>query len=125
MGLHLIGEGAGATLAGHFYSKQDDGTVYSRESCQYLTFDQAIDEFAHSLNDAGDINVPTAQPKWISVHDMIPGQEIDVLGCDGNGNIGIIQFHEDNKPYELQGGYWNEVDVWYWMPLPEAPKEET
>ena len=26
MGLCLIGEGAGATLAGHFYSKQDDGS---------------------------------------------------------------------------------------------------
>lgn len=31
------------------YFKQDDGTVYSRVSCQYLSFNQAIDEFASAL----------------------------------------------------------------------------
>lgn len=31
------------------YSRQEDGTVYSRQSCEYLTFDQAIDEFANEL----------------------------------------------------------------------------
>ena len=39
-----------------YYSKQDDGTVYSRQSCEYLTFDQAIDEFAYELTVAGDLN---------------------------------------------------------------------
>ena len=28
------------------YFRQDDGTIYSRKSCKYMTFDQAIDEFA-------------------------------------------------------------------------------
>lgn len=32
-----------------YYFKQEDGTVYSRKSCQYLTFDESIDEFAQSL----------------------------------------------------------------------------
>lgn len=32
-----------------YYFKQDDGTVYSRKSCEYLTFDPAIDEFATTL----------------------------------------------------------------------------
>ena len=32
-----------------YYFKQYDGTVYSRKSCECLTFDQAIDEFAHEL----------------------------------------------------------------------------
>lgn len=42
-----------------YYFKQDDGTVYSRQSCQYLTFGQAIDEFAYELTgqraDAQDV----------------------------------------------------------------------
>lgn len=32
------------------YFKQDDGTVYSRMSSEYLSFDQAIDEFARRLS---------------------------------------------------------------------------
>ena len=36
------------------YFKQYDGTVYSRASCQYFTFDQAIDEFASTLTNAYD-----------------------------------------------------------------------
>lgn len=44
-----------------YYFKQEDGSVYSRESCQYLTFNQAIDEFAQSLTVANDIHVPTAE----------------------------------------------------------------
>lgn len=31
------------------YFKQENGTVYSRATCKYLTFDQAIDEFASTL----------------------------------------------------------------------------
>lgn len=31
------------------YFKQDDGTVYSRASGEYLSFDQALDEFAGEL----------------------------------------------------------------------------
>lgn len=39
-----------------YYSKQDDGTVYSRMSCKYLTFDQAINEFANAITVAGDMD---------------------------------------------------------------------
>lgn len=39
-----------------YYSKQDDGTVYSRKSCEYLAFDQAIDEFANAITVAGDMD---------------------------------------------------------------------
>ena len=31
------------------YFQQDDGTVYSRASGEYMSLDQAIDEFAHDL----------------------------------------------------------------------------
>lgn len=32
-----------------YYFLQEDGTVYSRQSCEYISFDQAIDEFAQTL----------------------------------------------------------------------------
>ena len=38
------------------YFKQDDGTVYSRASCQYLSFDQATDEFATALTNAYEVS---------------------------------------------------------------------
>lgn len=36
------------------YFKQEDGTVYSRVSCEYMSLDQAIDEFAHELTVEGE-----------------------------------------------------------------------
>lgn len=33
------------------YFRQDDGTVYSRVSCEYLTFDQAVDEFCKIISE--------------------------------------------------------------------------
>ena len=32
------------------YFEQDDGTIYSRVSCKYMTFEQAIDEFCGRLS---------------------------------------------------------------------------
>ena len=48
------------------YFQQEDGTVYSRSSGEYMSFDQAIDEFAHELtfereSSGEDIKVPS----WI------------------------------------------------------------
>lgn len=59
-----------------YYFKQEDGTVYSRASCEYMSLDQAIDEFAHELTVDGeslakDINVP----RWISVEERLPKPE--------------------------------------------------
>lgn len=64
------------------------------------------------------------QPKWISVFDVIPEKFKDVLACDKNGNFGIVQFFDDNEPYEMRECGWTEVEVYYWMPLPEPPKED-
>lgn len=33
------------------YSKQDDGSVYSRLSCRYMTFDDAVREFMEEIDD--------------------------------------------------------------------------
>lgn len=40
-----------------YYFKQDDGMIYSRESCTYLTFDQALDEFASALTNAKEVQI--------------------------------------------------------------------
>ena len=55
------------------YFKQEDGTVYSRVSGEYMTFEQAIDEFAHELTDEAQVQ------KWISVEDRLPDPETEVL----------------------------------------------
>ena len=65
-----------------------------------------------------------AMPKWVSVFDVIPEKFKDVLACDENGNLGIVQFFDDNKPYEMREDGWTEVEVHYWMYIPELPEED-
>ena len=36
------------------YFQQDNDTIYSRSSGEYMSFDQAIDEFAHELTAEGE-----------------------------------------------------------------------
>lgn len=36
-----------------YYSLEDNGTVYSRDSCKYLTLEEAIYEFADKFGDDG------------------------------------------------------------------------
>lgn len=49
-----------------YYFRQDNGTVYSRASCEYLTLDQAIDEFAGKLTNEFKSYPETQIPKWIN-----------------------------------------------------------
>ena len=73
---------------------------------------------------AKDINVPTNQPKWISVEDELPPVGEKVL-VNAN-NVRLIAFidcedvwHRGTITFRLPG------KVTHWMPLPEPPKEET
>ena len=38
-----------------YYFLQDNGWVYSRKSCQYMTVKQAYEEFAKEIGDDGSI----------------------------------------------------------------------
>lgn len=38
-----------------YYFLQDNGWVYSRESCRYMTVEQAYEEFANKIGDDGSI----------------------------------------------------------------------
>lgn len=112
-----------------YYFKQEDGSVYGRESCQYLTFDQAIDEFAHSLTVAPENNefqyetgfvkgFESAQPKWISVEERLPKNGQWVLTYCG----GYANWFELNK---WCGDSWLKImPVTHWLPLPEPPRED-
>lgn len=128
-----------------YYSKQEDDSVYSRESCQYLTFDQAIDEFAHSLTVAGDINVPS----WISVEERLPDDLEEVLilvketefygqykelsksyfyqyiGCVDDGEWFTVWCHGHRYIKDTaKEPFTDKLEVTHWMPLPSPPKED-
>ena len=38
-----------------YYFAQDNGIIYSRDSCKYMTLDEAISEFAKKIGDDGSI----------------------------------------------------------------------
>ena len=66
-------------------------------------------------------------PQWISVKDRLPEDEDDVLvygvSPRGRKKTAIMNYlaFEDDRPRWALDGIWT---VLYWMPLPEAPKEE-
>lgn len=115
-----------------YYFKQEDGSVYSRESCQYLTFDQAIDEFAHSLAvvpgnnefqyETGFIKgFEAAYPKWISVKERLPERAMKCLVRSKAGRTFTTWY--DPEVYRF-APHFAKSNVTHWMHLPCAPKEE-
>ena len=74
--------------------------------------------------------------EWISVNDRLPKSKQMVLcytPCDGFMFVGYYQEIEPNPYWK---SYWNIITamrstkkitkkVTHWMPLPEAPKDET
>lgn len=63
------------------------------------------------------------QPEWISVSERLPESGVPTLIC-GDGNVVEQGFFDDEY------GYWydlggNRTFVHHWMPLPQAPEEET
>lgn len=65
--------------------------------------------------------------EWISVKDRLPKKHEEVLACTDDGCMDVlglgdamgVLFWEDNNFVCYPKDY-----VAYWMPLPEAPKEE-
>lgn len=112
------------------YFKQKNGTVYSRMSGEYMTFDQAIDEFAHDLVEATQFEAQV--PKWISVEERLP-EVSDVVLVIANGkprehitlhNALLIASYWGEEGWIADGFVgWDKLAVSHWMPLPEGPKE--
>lgn len=70
---------------------------------------------------AKDINV---LDKWISVKDRLPGKNGDYLAYTCDGIVWPYFFTASSGVWEDALGYSTDT-VTHWMPLPEAPKEET
>ena len=112
------------------YFKQEDGMVYSRVSGEYITFDQAIDEFAHELTD--ETQLEAATPKWISVEERLP-EVSDIVLVIANGtprpNVTLHDAVLIASYWGKEGWIadnfdgWDGLDVSHWMPLPKGPNE--
>lgn len=115
------------------YFKQEDGKVYSRVSGEYMTFDQAIDEFASELTNETQLEAQI--PKWISVEERLPKRNARVVVTDGKhtwdyGQFNGLAFCFNNENPNPRKWNWKKHTVRHvewWMPketaLPEPPKE--
>lgn len=66
-----------------------------------------------------------AYPKWISVKERLPEDDVKVIAIDLHGNIHTaIHRYENNYEREDVPGYYGYFSATHWMPLPEKPKEE-
>ena len=121
------------------YFQQDDGTVYSRASGEYMSFDQAIDEFAHDLTcdrECAQAGKDTHVPRWISVEDRLPKRNEVVVVTDGKhtwdyGEFNGLAFCFSNDNPNPRQWNWKKhtvKDVEWWTPkktaLPKPPKED-
>ena len=95
-------------------------TVDKEELLKALQYDR--DQFAAGFK-AGK---KSAQPKWISVEERLPGEFVDVLLYGDSRGIAI-------GSYDANDGYFwkredentlHSVNATHWMPLPNGPKEE-
>ena len=75
----------------------------------------------------------TPEPGWISVEERLPEDGVFVLVCNDDGHMMVAKYESVFPCWEYK--YTNyDHDVWdddeqgpvcWWMPLPDAPKEET
>ena len=73
-------------------------------------------------------------PKWISVKDRLPEDDVDVIvyAVSNNGGYTIVITFHTHKLYGLNIEGWAppwqyftiSYTITHWMPLPEPPKEE-
>ena len=73
-------------------------------------------------------------PKWISVEERLPEDDIDVLvyaiGNNEESVIAMTSYTHNMHGYNIEGWrspwqyFFHEYKITHWMPLPEPPKEE-
>ena len=100
----------------------EDGCTSNREKIDALEYIQQLEE--------------AAQPKWISVEESLPDDDVDVIVYIASKKenvdsvIAITQYTHSMHGYNIEGWcspwqycFWDR-EVTHWMPLPEPPKED-
>ena len=74
------------------------------------------------------------QPKWISVEERLPDDDVNVLvyaiGNHESSIIAMTSYTHRMHGYNIEGCrspwqyFFHEYKITYWMPLPDAPKED-
>ena len=63
-----------------------------------------------------------AQPKWVSVNDMLPEKDGKYIVCTAKGSVYCTRF----KAYGKSGSFQTDINTHsaHWMPLPGPLKED-
>lgn len=110
----------------------------TEEACDHCPYGKECESFedGNLYRDAlAYINKLEARfPKWISVKDRLPEDDVDVIvyAVSNNGDCTIvITFHTHNLyGFNIEGWaspwqyFYRHYTITHWMPLPEPPKEE-
>ena len=111
----------------------------SPEACYHCPYMVDCETFGSAGNNSRDalayINHLEARvPKWISVKDRLPEDDVDVIvyAVSNNGGYTIVITFHTHKLYGLNIEGWappwqyftSSYTITHWMPLPEPPKEE-
>lgn len=61
-----------------------------------------------------------AQPKWVSVNDMLPEKDGKYIVCTAKGSVYCTRF----KAYGKSGSFQTDINthITHWMSLPEPPE---
>ena len=81
----------------------------------------ALEAFEDACILAADALRTNRNGGWISVKDRLPETERTVLCCSANGKAFVARYDFKWDRWRTSG----TVDITYWIPLPEPPKEDT
>ena len=93
----------------NFMLAADSLQLYRRD-CEFLKFQLGV------------------QNKWISIEDMLPDKDQEVLVYRGHhSGLMNVYIYMGNNEWEDDYGYWGRTDdegITHWMPLPIPPTEK-
>lgn len=98
-----------------------------------LAYIQQLENYIGELTEKVS-QLEAAQPKWISVEDRLPEDNLNVLvyaiGDNENSVIAMTGYTHKMYGYNIEGWrspwqyFFYEYKITHWMPLPEPPKED-
>ena len=86
--------------------------------------EDAIDELGKAYRKGYDDCKNKECPRWISVSDMLPEEDKDVLVCLlGEMHVASYTKEPPYAGFHISSGFM--INPSHWMPLPALPKEDT